>query len=359
MRILFWTDGFIPRIGGIETQGLQFIQALQERGHQCLVLTHQDKPGWKEDEIHEGIQIKRFCFNKMILDKDLKKFRRIQDYLEWVLENFRPEIIHLNTVVGGSLFAFLLFKERFQIPAVLTVHAPLSEINPVVRQTFSSIDRACCVSNWVLTEMKKHLPEGKFQVIYNGLKWPKITPQPLPFEPSTLLVLGRLSLEKGYDTAIKAFSLLKKRGRLLIAGEGFERPALEKLVCELNLSESVQFIGQIELERAPSLINESTLVLIPSHSESFGLVALEAMQMGRPVIASNVGGLLEILQEGKTALFVPPQDPVALSLAIESLLENPQKARELGMNGRKWAEKNFTLLQNVTQYETLYQELLQ
>src|SRR5579872_5131564 len=103
MKILFWSDGFLPRKGGIETQGFQLIQCLQERGHQCLVLSQKDQPDWPEDAFYKGIPIKRFDFDRAILRKDLKTFRLIQDYLEWVAKEFQPDIIHLNSFNSGSV----------------------------------------------------------------------------------------------------------------------------------------------------------------------------------------------------------------------------------------------------------------
>jgi glycogen(starch) synthase len=329
-----------------------------------MVFAQQDSPSWSEDEVYRGIPIKRLDFDRIILSKEPKKFRAIEEYIEKVAKEFRPDIIHLNKCVGGVMFAFLLFRNRLSAPVVLTVHAPYeseSEVDLIDRQTFAQSAQVCCVSKWVLSEMEKHAPmtKDKLRLIYNGLSMPGVEPNPLSFSPPTILLLGRLSLEKGFDTAITAFSLLKKSGsnaRLIIAGGGWERPRLERLVAELGLTD-VQFTREIEREQALSFLNQATLVVVPSHSESFGLVALEAMQMGRPVIASRVGGLPEVIPDEETGLFVPPRDPVALCNAIQTLLNDPEKAMRMGEKGRKWARENFTLQQHVTQYEQLYREL--
>ena len=113
-------------------------------------------------------------------------------------------------------------------------------------------------------------------------------------------------------------------------------------------------MGKLSRDVVFSIMNESTLVIVPSYSESFGLVALEAMQMERAVIASSVGGLPEVVSDGKTGLLVPPQDVQALYLAIESLLANSSRAIEMGKEGRKRAIEMFTIDRNVSQYEDLY-----
>ena len=366
MRILFWTNGFWPRIGGMETQALQFIKNLQKKDYQYLVLAQKDHPTWKEDETYQDISIRRFDYDEMIATRNPKNLRLFKETLEWIEKEFQPKLLHLNVCVGRSALAFLLFRNMFRIPIIVTVHAPLfykSTIPPLIEKIFPVVDQVCCVSNWVLNETKKILPvtEYKLRLIYNGLPMPEIPPTPLSFSPPTLLLLGRLSWEKGFETAIEAFSLLKKSDpvvRLLIAGEGNLGPFLKHLVHHLGLIDSVQFIGEVERAEVPSLINRATLVIVPSYSESFGLVALEAMQMQRPVIASDIGGLPEVISDGETGLLVPPRDPLALCRGIQSLLEDPEKAIRMGLQGRKRAVEKFTIHQNMTQYENAYNKLI-
>ena len=197
------------------------------------------------------------------------------------------------------------------------------------------------------------------KLIYNGLPFPELAEKPLDFTAPKLLMIARLSPEKGFDIGIRAFALTRKKypsATMVIAGSGHERSFLEQLASELNLCDAIQFTGALNEEEVPHLLNQATLVLVPSTFESFGLVALEAMQMARPVIASRIGGLQEVVQEGITGLFVPPENPQALFEAIESLLESPSQAVQFGRNGKKRAEL-FTIEQNVMHYEALYQEL--
>lgn len=366
MKILFWTDGFWPRIGGIETQAFHFVEELQKRGHQCLVLAQKDSSNTQEDEVYKGIQIKRFFFNKTLVQCDINALRSIRNYLEWALKEFKVDIVHLNLNPGWGSFIFVMFKTLFSLPIVLTCHSPFvydkGNIH-TIKPFYAAASHICCVSKWVLAEMEKLLPEmsSKLRLIYNGLSMPEILPTPLSFTSPTLLLLGRLAPEKGFGVALKALALLKKEKiavNLLLAGEGTERASLEQSVAELNLTDSVQFVGPIRREAIPSLMNQATVVVVPSDFESFGLVALEAMQMERPVIASNVGGLLEVVSNGATGLLVPPQDPVALAQAIRTLFKNPARTRQMGVEGRKKAIRQFTLDQHVTQYENLYRESL-
>lgn len=353
MRILFWTDGFWPRLGGIETAGLEFVLGMQARGHEILVIAQKDTP---HEPTYPGLTIKRFDFALIATKRDLQFLRPIEATIEWALKEFRAETILLNACVGWSSFVFSLFRKRFNIPVVLTVHSPLlANENPLfsLQKLSEEVDQIYCVSKWVLRETEKQVPHAKhkLRLVYNGLSWPKTPPSPLPFSPPTLILLGRMTSEKGFDMAIRAFALLKAKGsvaKLLIGGEGPERTTLEKLS-----GDDVYFTGEIQRGSIPEFINRGTLVLVPSYFESFGLVALEAMQMGRPVIASSVGGLPEIIVDQETGVLVPPKDPLALANAIQTLLNHPEKMIEMGQKGRLRASSHFTLEQNLTAYEKL------
>ncbi len=364
MNILFWTDGFWPRIGGMETQGFLFAKAMQERGHSCLVLAQKDGLEGKDEEVHQGISIRRFAFQNIILNRGPSDLGVMRKYLEWVLQVFQPDVVHVNGCIGWSAVMFSMLQNMFPIPLILTVHAPFyyeTRMLPFVRKICSQVDRICCVSKWVVREIEKQLPEmrDKIKLIYNGLPPLEIAPTPLPFSPPVLLLMGRLSAEKGFATAIHAFALLKTRGssaQLLVVGEGAERLTLEQLVSTLGLVGSVEFTGAVERDEVPHLMNRVSLVIVPSYFETFGLVAVEAMQMGRPVIASNVGGLPEIISEN--GYLVPPKDPEALCKAIQDLLSQREKALQMGAQARRYVLENFTMHQNVVQYEELYREAI-
>ncbi len=365
MKILFWTDGFWPRVGGVETQSLAFIREMQERGHEYKVIAQQDHPSWNEEEMVQGVQIRRFDFNSIIKSRNLNIISSIIKFIEFTLQNFKPDIIHLNTTVGGSLFTFLLCRSRFHIPVILTAYTPcfcLGHFSALVEKAMHSVDHICCISDWVLQEIQQRRPllKNKLRRIYCGLSTPKIVATLPPFSPPTLLILGRLSWEKGFDTMIRAFALLQQSGskaRLIVAGGGVEKPALEKLAHDLHVNGSIEFTGVLNQADLLTMYAQATLVIVPSIHESFGLVILEAMQVGRPVIASRVEGIPEVVAEGETGLLVPIKEPKALSAAIQILLNNPEKAIEMGLKGRQRALQ-FTLDQNATQYEQLYKELM-
>ena len=369
MKILFWTGGFWPRIGGVETQGFHFVKELLQRGHECTVLADKDCPDWKDTEYYQGIRIDRIDFDRIyssvLVNKTLSSLRVLTDYLSWASNEYKPDVIHLNQCIGTLSILFLLFHWELSAPVVLTMHSTYSwdpYLQKIIEKSALRANQIGCVSMSVLDEVKTFFPQlkGKCRLIYNGLSLPEIAPSPLPFSPPTLLIAGRLSAEKGFDVAIQAFSLLKKRGsdaQLLIVGDGPICEQLKDLASRLELLLSVRFAGSVSQEEIPAYINQSTIVLVPSFFESFGLTALEALQLERPVIASRVGGLVEIISDGETGLLIPPKDPIALCGAIQTLLSDPQKTIKMGIDGRKSAMERFSLQKNVEQYINLYEEL--
>lgn len=354
MKVLFWTGGFWPRIGGIETQAIQFVEELQKRGHEILVLAQKDRPSWSDEENYRGITIKRFDFYAINRDPDVNFFIFANNYLKALVDDFKPDIINLNSLIGCNAFLFLLLRKMFAVPAILTMHCTSS-----VKEISAHVDHICCVSNYVLGKIERACrhKNSPLKVIYNGLSTPDVSPSPISFSPPTILGIGRLTHEKGFDILIKAFSILKKdisNARLIIVGDGEKQKYLKRLVSELEIKDHVQFTGELSREEIFNIINQSTFVVVPSRFETFGLVALESMLMQRPVIASNLGGLPEVISNGETGILVKPKDPIALCAAMQHLLSQPEKLIRMGMCARLQATEKFSLQNNVDQYERLF-----
>jgi glycogen(starch) synthase len=189
---------------------------------------------------------------------------------------------------------------------------------------------------------------------------PGLLPAPLPFAAPRLLCLGRVVVQKGFDVALRAFAQLAGRypqARLVVAGDGEALSALVQLAGALGIAGAVEFPGWAAPGDVPALINCCTMVLMPSRYEPFGLVALQAGQMARPVVASRVDGLPEVVVDGETGLLVEPENPEALARAIVCLLEDPALAARMGQAGRRRAEEAFSWEHHLEAYEALFQHL--
>jgi glycogen synthase len=174
------------------------------------------------------------------------------------------------------------------------------------------------------------------------------------------LCLGRLARQKGFDMALGALAAITGRFpeiRMVIAGDGTDRAQLERQVAELGLKEVVDFIGWVAPDKVPELINTATIVLMPSRWEGLPSVALQASMMARPVLATSVGGLPEVVVHGETGLLVNPEDTGGLADAIVFLLEHPQEAVHMGDAGRRRVQDVFNWQRCVDAYDDLYQNL--
>jgi glycogen(starch) synthase len=133
---------------------------------------------------------------------------------------------------------------------------------------------------------------------------------------------------------------------------------LERQAAELGIAKVVDFIGWVVPEQVSALINTATIVVMPSRREPFGLVALEAAQMARPIVATRVGGLPEVVEHEQTGLLVENEDVHQLAESIAGLLEHPETAARLGQTARRRAIERFSWDHCVGAYEALYHQLL-
>jgi glycogen(starch) synthase len=175
-----------------------------------------------------------------------------------------------------------------------------------------------------------------------------------------LLVLGRLIRDKGVDLAISAFAAIADRFpelRMVIGGDGPERTSLEVHAASMGVADRIEFLGWGSPEEVPALLNSATIVVMPSHREGLPSVALEAALMARPVVATQVGGVPEVVADRKTGLLVPPGNELALTLALRHLLDRPDTAARLGEAARARAQLIFGFTKYVDTYEALYYRL--
>jgi D-inositol-3-phosphate glycosyltransferase len=203
---------------------------------------------------------------------------------------------------------------------------------------------------------------SKVVVIPPGVDLTRFTPIPadeakdqvgIPCGDKNIMFAGRIEPLKGIDTLIQAMALIKKRHPevientcvAIIGGDPWtdspddEMSRLQVLLQELDIHDIVVFLGAKNQEVLPNYYAAAEMVIMPSHYESFGMVALEAMAMGRPVIASEVGGLAYLVQDGFNGYHVPSRNPEALAERIYELLSNDECRNALGSNARKYAER--------------------
>jgi glycosyltransferase involved in cell wall biosynthesis len=195
-------------------------------------------------------------------------------------------------------------------------------------------------------------------LVYNGLDTIGRPSASLWQEPLRIACLGRLTRDKGFDVALAAFAEARKTLpslRMTVAGDGPEFGNLAALARQLNIDEAVDFPGWIAPADVSHLLNSAAIVVVPSRvPESFGLVALEAMLMGRPVIAADSGALSELVVDGETGIVTSAEDFRAMATVIVRLLAHRESAERMGVAGRQRAIERFSFERYVNEYEALY-----
>jgi len=264
-----------------------------------------------------------------------------------LMKRRRMDVIHTHLSTASLLGAFAAKLARRR--SVAHVHG----LNTATCFRYS--DAVVAVSEKVKSHLVgQGLDERRVHVVHNGVDLVRFQPMPardakikLGYDPDEPLlgVFGRLSSEKGQRVAVEAMFLVAKDypdARLALVGEGDDRKDLETFAEALGIRGNVVFTGFVQDVR--EMMSACDIVLVPSsRGEGFGLAAVEAMALARPVIASEQGGLPEIVASGETGLLVPPNDPQALAEATCRLLADPVLAAQMGARGRKRVEARFAL----------------
>jgi glycosyltransferase involved in cell wall biosynthesis len=203
----------------------------------------------------------------------------------------------------------------------------------------------------------------KIRVIHSGIDPSPFQKTPPEEAKGDLAVVGTAAVleeRKGHRFLLEAAALLKRQGRRLayrFAGEGSERERLRMLSQQLGLGEEVLFMGF--LSDIPSFLSSIDIFVLPSLYEGLGVAVLEAMAAGKPVVATEVGGIPELLHDQVTGLLVPPKDSSALARAILQLVSRKDVMRHMGDKGRERVHRHFTMEQMAKRNEDYYYQLLQ
>ena len=175
-----------------------------------------------------------------------------------------------------------------------------------------------------------------------------------------LTCVGRLSPEKGHADFIDALGIVAERGHRIfavLAGEGVERSRLEARIAALGLTDSVFLPGYVDQPR--QVLEETDLLVLPSHTEGLPNAALEALAMAVPVLATRVGGTPEVIEDGVTGRLIPPRDPAAMAAAIEDFLTHRDRWRGMALRGRASLEGRFDFRVRTRAVEALYSEVVE
>jgi len=330
----------------------------RERFHAIVVALTCGGP--VEDDLRrEGVDVR-------VMRRDARFGPRDLLALIALLRRERIDIVHTH-LQNADILAGLAAK-ACGVKQVSTFHGIVHDAGPVgtlkLRLRVRLPDRIIAVS---AATAKTCVDEfgarrDKVGIVYNGLDSDSFFP-PVKVEPrqeTILATVGRLEEEKGNAFFLEALSQVRKvRTNVMgmVIGDGSLRGALERQAAELGLKEAVHFLG--DRNDVPDLLRIVDIVVIPSISEGLSLVALEAMACGKPVVATRVGGIPELIDDGTNGLLVPPADPRALARSVLELAGDGDLRERMGSHGRAKVMGQFSLETMIRGIERVYLSLVE
>jgi glycosyltransferase involved in cell wall biosynthesis len=362
LRVLLVTHNF-PR--HVHDMAGAFLLALargqQSLGHEVRVLAPH-APGLLLEDRVDGVEVVRFRYGPeaeetlayagTMHEQALRSWRARWRLLRFIvasraalrreLRAWRPDVLHVHWWVPGG---FAIWPGGAGgVPVVLTSHGtdvflldrfPLAR--PVARAIFRAARQVTVISSPLVPRVEAlGVPRDRIAVL----------PMPLTADqfakgyaggrdPTRLLFVGRLIERKGAEFALRALAALRRGGRevrLTICGEGPERSRLAALAEEIGVASATEFTGALPHDAVAELYRTSAVLVMPAvtdwkgEQEGFGMVLVEAMASGLPVVSTLSGGISDVIRDGRTGLLVPERDPVALAEAIGRLLDDPRLA---------------------------------
>jgi glycosyltransferase involved in cell wall biosynthesis len=280
-------------------------------------------------------------------------FRAARD----AVKTFQPDVLHAHWWLPGGLVGALVSK-MMRVPLVITTHGTDVEqlrqtgwAKPLARFVFGQARVVTCGSHYLRERLVElgAVDAARVQVMPMPVN-PLFVAQPLNIrrlERSAFKVLtvARLTKQKSMDTLIEALGILRARGvdaHLQIVGDGDQRVFLEHKTRESQLDAFTQFMGRRTQNELPELYAQCDAFVLPSVREGMGLVLAEALLCGAPVIATNSGGVTDIVIENETGLLFPERDANALADALAKYARDAAYATRLAQNGRAWVMQRFT-----------------
>ncbi len=373
---------------------------LVRRGHRVTVVTP-GSPSMAASESFDGVDVVRF---PMELPVDLTYGRVAQSrvdfwgklarvavmahYLEAqyratlaVVRERGADVIHAHWAIPTGPAAVHAAR-RLELPSVITMHGGDVYVNPEQGYDFPTRWYVRPALRWTLRhagaltaiteDCRQHAlragaPDRSVHLVFNGTDLRRFSPAASGngavdprFGPHMIFACRQLFPRKGIRFLIEAAAQLAPRFpdlKVVIAGDGFERPELLRLAESLGIADRVTFLGWVPNTDLPPYYRAAAVSVIPSLEEGFGIPAAEAMGCQTPVVASDAGGLPEVVEHGVTGLVVPRGDSSALATAIGALLADPFKRTQMGLAGRERALRLFDWDRTAEQLEQIYAEV--
>jgi len=290
--------------------------------------------------------------------------------------NCAPDVVHTNYWLSG--WVGMAFTSLLGMPQVHTHHslgavkyACLDQLPPVASRRLQTERELLAHCRGVVATCQQDIESMRFYggsprtfLVPCGVDERLFSPRQargcrtrlgIPEELPVLAYVGRMHPQKGVETFIRAAARVAEPHQLLLAGEGEELERMRRLTDQLHLRAT--FLGKVEHSRLPLVYGAADVCVVPSHYESFGMVALEAMACGRPVVASAVGGLRFNVVHGRTGLLAPARDEAAFARCIEQLLVDRGLREDLGRSAASYVGRAYTWRSVADSLASVYEQV--
>jgi glycosyltransferase involved in cell wall biosynthesis len=290
-----------------------------------------------------------------------------------LLSRYSIRIAHLHVASRQSFWRksiLLTICRLFGVRTILHVHGAEfmqfygEESGPIVRRcieyVFNHVDHIIVLSPQWKRDVADFTTNEHVTVIYNAVSMPEIDRRPDADAEPRIAFLGRLGQRKGIYDLLKAFQEIKKvipSCKLDVAGDG-ELERAREYADELGLGDSVSILGWIDSSEREEILRNAALFVLPSYAEGLPMSLLEAMAAGLPVVTTNVGGIPDLVTDGKDGVIVEPGDVAALTDAIKGILLDAKFGERLGKLARERIASQFSIDSAIKQLEKLYSEMV-
>jgi len=358
----------------VESHVRSLSQELARRGHEVTVVTSRHDPSLPQEEAMDGFRVvrvrPRFIFMRT----------PIIPRMRGSLREAPADVVHAHSPPPlASHYAGVVASER-GIPYVVTYHCDVdipsafgSVVESVYRRSLgaSTLRNAArvVVTTRTYAATSRALWRYNPTIIPNAVDHRRFRPDvdgsrirstlSIPPDVPLVLLVGRIVPHKGIEQFVEAARYVPE-GRFLIAGEGSLLESMKRLAVSMGVSDRVRFVGRVSEARLPEVYAACDVFVLPSVSrlEAFGIVALEAMATGKPVIVADIPGVREMIVDGQEGLLADPVNSMDLAEKIRRLLADPEARRAMGQRGREKVLTSFSIERVTDEIEAVYRSVL-
>ena len=378
MKIMFFSSNTKEK-GGAEIVRTNIVIGLRSRGHEVIDVrnSRREEGSWikviRSNTVHARVHVPAVSKNGLLNVRRSKNLFGSAMTVRKLMSKYKPDVVVTNFLDASSLY-FTLAKRYFTFKHVIILHGSDALVSPhkgtdhsrAIPRVLKEADYVVGVSGPVLNAARTLAPaiSTRSAVIWNGIDvayWRQPPTSLPPRKDALLFAAGRLEQVKGYDVLLDAFAIVKSRradAQLRVAGEGSEHQALEQKARDLGIDDAVEFMGWCDADAVKAELYGAAVSVMPSRSEGLPGSLMEAMATGIPVVATEVGGIPDLVRHGETGLLVPPENPEMLTNALCKMLEDAELRTCLAKQAQAFISDN-TWERCVDQYVGVFEQLVE